>query len=251
VQCRWKHFIEPGNTFGFKPRFVLENGSLLLLENPLNDLAKVGNIEELVDECVRTDRFYREFARTFISAPFSLSLLRTELNRTIAAAAVLGLFLGQDHAMVRRRVQRIMSHHRKAITALYEDRESLELLDAICKRFAEFAKREGTRALMIVIPQAPDLAMVREGGRHFYQPLIDIAAAHTDVIDLGESFLKQESLDELYDAGGHLSPLGNQFVATILAEWLERLRLGTRQDGRQSKGSTAVGCADPGSAPRG
>ena len=44
INSFWKHYSEFGNKFGFKPIFIIRNGKLILLENPLK---KVNNINQL------------------------------------------------------------------------------------------------------------------------------------------------------------------------------------------------------------
>ena len=36
----WKHYFEYGNTFGFKPRFILDNNELKLIKNPIDENKK-------------------------------------------------------------------------------------------------------------------------------------------------------------------------------------------------------------------
>ena len=36
----WKHYYEYGNTFGFKPRFILKNNQLQLIQNPIDNELK-------------------------------------------------------------------------------------------------------------------------------------------------------------------------------------------------------------------
>ena len=38
IQSMWKHYSEYGNTFGFKPRFVIVDDKLTLLKNPIDSI---------------------------------------------------------------------------------------------------------------------------------------------------------------------------------------------------------------------
>ena len=54
----WKHYYEYGNTFGFKPRFVLKNNELQLIKNPIDDESKFYRYRDFLDEIRNNDFFY-------------------------------------------------------------------------------------------------------------------------------------------------------------------------------------------------
>ena len=56
----WKHYYEYGNTFGFKPRFVLKNDRLELKKKPIDNESKFFKYQEYIDEIRHNDFFYRK-----------------------------------------------------------------------------------------------------------------------------------------------------------------------------------------------
>ena len=54
----WKHYYEYGNTFGFKPRFILKNDKLELKKSPIDDKSKFFRYQEFIDEIRENDFFY-------------------------------------------------------------------------------------------------------------------------------------------------------------------------------------------------
>ena len=65
VQSYWKHYLEFGNTFAFKPRFTLENGKLTFHNNPINDIGDFDKVNEIIDSIKNTDVFYQRKFRCF------------------------------------------------------------------------------------------------------------------------------------------------------------------------------------------
>ena len=73
----WKHYYEYGNTFGFKPRFVLKNDKLELKKNPIDNESKFFKYQEYIDEIRRNDFFYRKkFKKEKISFPYCLTVFK-------------------------------------------------------------------------------------------------------------------------------------------------------------------------------
>jgi hypothetical protein len=71
----WKHYYEYGNTFGFKPRFVLKNNKLKLIQNPIDDESKFYRYHDFLDEIRNNDFFYRKkFRKEKISFPYSVTV---------------------------------------------------------------------------------------------------------------------------------------------------------------------------------
>ena len=46
ILSSWKHYYEYGNTFAFKPRFILKNNILQVIKNPIDDETKFKKYEE-------------------------------------------------------------------------------------------------------------------------------------------------------------------------------------------------------------
>ena len=46
----WKHYFEYGNTFGFKPRFIINEHKLKLIKNPIDDEKKFSEYEKYLEK---------------------------------------------------------------------------------------------------------------------------------------------------------------------------------------------------------
>ena len=77
IQSNWKHYLEFGNTFAFKPKFFLENGHLKLQENPMQNEIDFLNYREKLPFIQSNDRFYKEKFRKFqFRFPYTISFIR-------------------------------------------------------------------------------------------------------------------------------------------------------------------------------
>ena len=98
IQSNWKHYLEFGNTFAFKPKYYLENGHLKLQENPMQNEIDFLNYREKLPLIQSSDRFYKEKFRKFqFRFPYTISFFRN-LNRNIK------LF----HALFKRAIKRML-----------------------------------------------------------------------------------------------------------------------------------------------
>lgn len=225
VQSCWKHYLEFGNTFAFKPRFRLEDGALKLEPCPVRSRADFDRLAEVLPDLRARDRFYGEKFRPLqFRFPFLLTFLRSPrrhgetLGWLLARAAARAFGAS---ALEPRPFASIMSANIRDAQALYRDEESRELLRAILLRFKAECERRGKRPLVLVLPQLIDLDML-DGGRdavEFYRSL----SAEVPLLDLTETLAESPDRSSLYveDAyGGHFSAAGNAFVAARVAEKL-------------------------------
>lgn len=214
----WKHFSEYGNTFGFKPRFVVENGSLELLPNPVDKTEKFFRITELFDRLSADDYFFeKKFSKDLIHFPFLWTLARNGKRHfpLISAALTDRLGLTANHAFVR-----VMERNLDLASGLYRDPGAAELFKAICRRFAHFARDRGAEPVLVMMPQFLDLKHIRKGD-HYYKPMLEELAGDLTVVDIAPVLLSRADQDSLFihdRYGGHFSAAGNQVVAEELSD---------------------------------
>ncbi|MGH8661187.1 MAG: hypothetical protein ACREUB_05420 [Burkholderiales bacterium] len=233
IQSRWKHYLEFGNTFAFKPRFVLgPAGKLVLLDNPMQNAEDFASLRDKLPEIRMADGFYeRKFRSLQFRFPYVFSLMRNPVKQVklIHAVAFRGLLriAGVSSAWSENLpFTLVMKDNIRDAHCLYRDSESTELLRAILLRFKEVAGRRGHLPLVLVMPQLLDLKLAGTEGapyQDFYRKLSPVL----HVIDLTETFLNTEHR-ELYindQYGGHLSPAGNVEVAKQVSIRLRSLNL--------------------------
>jgi hypothetical protein len=219
----WKHFSEYGNTFGFKPRFVLNDDGLELLPNVINDPEKYFRIPEYLDRLKADDYFYTaKFSRDILHFPF-LWRLATSWKRNLplmAAALTDKLGLTKERAFLK-----VMERNIDLAAGLYRDPETSALFKAICHRFIDFARDRSAEPVLVMMPQLLDIDLIRKGD-HYYKHILDELALKMTVIDLAPILLEQENTDALFihdSYGGHLSSDGNRIVAETLTKTCEGL----------------------------
>ena len=225
VQSVWKHWMEFGNTFGFKPRFVLDGETLRFVPSPVQGVHDFARLSEIVTaigdlDPFRAGRFRRLQFRTPYLAAFARSAGR---HASILATVLSGR--GSDGVLVPsafdRAFARVMRANVEEAHAAYRDDASTALLTAILERFQTEVEADGRRFVVGVIPQMLDLAAPRRADRTygaFYRGL----AARMEIIDLTGT-LREHPVAELYvhdRYGGHLSVLGNRTVAGGFAKTL-------------------------------
>ncbi len=233
----WKHFSEYGNTFGFKPRFVLEDGDLKLLPNPVDDADKFFRIADLFDRLAADDYFFEaKFSKDLLHFPFLWTLGRSWKRSLplLSAALTDRLGLTTEQAFVR-----VMERNIDLASGLYRDPGATQLFKAICRRFIRFARDRGAEPILVMMPQLLDLEHIRNGD-DYYKPVLDQLAGEMTVVDLAPALLENNDLDALFihdRYGGHLSVTGNLVVASVLAPVCRRFLEAT--DGQPALDATA------------
>jgi hypothetical protein len=227
IQSYWKHYLEFGNTFAFKPRFILDpEGRLTLLENLVRGAEDFAGFEKKLPEIREADGFYeKKFRSRQFRFPYTFSLMRNPLNqsRLISAVAVRGVLraLGiSSHRLENLPFTLVMKNNLHDAYQLYNDIKSTKLLSAILLRFREEAQRRGHIPLVVVMPQLLDLKLNETAPYHGY--FMELAR-QLPVLDLTEKFINA-GFEKLYindQYGGHLSVDGNRLVAEEISTWLK------------------------------
>lgn len=232
IQSYWKHYLEFGNTFAFKPRFILDpEGRLTLLENLVRNAKDFSGFQEKLPEIRKADGFYeKKFRSHQFRFPYTFSFMRNPLKQSmlISAVAIRGLAraLGvSNHGIENLPFTLVMKNNLLDAYQLYSDSKSTKLLSAILLRFKKEAQRRGHIPLVVVMPQLLDLKLNKNKAAP-YQGYFSELAGQLSVLDLTEKFI-DTGFDELYINdlyGGHLSVDGNCLVAEEISTWLNSRR---------------------------
>jgi hypothetical protein len=225
VQSCWKHYLEFGNTFAFKPRFVLDAaGRLALVPNPVQDARDFDRLQDILPKVKAVDGFYRRRFRALqFRTPYIASFLRHPLRhgRLIGALGLRALArsIGRASARIEQLpFTLVMRHNIREAHRLYSDPDATRLLSAILLRFNEVARARRHVPLVMVMPQLLDLRLAAKDstpyGRYFEQ-----LGGQIPVLDLTPMLRAQVSqglyVEDQY--GGHLSLTGNRLVAQSVA----------------------------------
>lgn len=230
----WKHYYEYGNTFGFKPRFILKNEILELLKNPIDDKTKFIDYRDYINEIKKNDFFYKKkFLKEKLYFPYSLLLFK---NMKRNFSLIFWIFLTQIYKKIGKDtneiewkpMQIIMKINLKWRIKLYENKKTVDLFRRIIEEFVSYSKRNNFKPMFVFLPQKDDILFIKKH-RHFYEEFVnDISKIENlVVVDIAKNLIPEENLDELYsdqnDYGGHYSKLGNKKIANLLDQKLRNI----------------------------
>lgn len=181
-----------------KPRFVLAEGELELLEQPfetrveLLDAVQDGSVLERLAE----HEFWRRRPLPGSPASSVVQLLETYLAYTSRDPRP--LWTDPEGEPYRVSLEILRTFHREALAA------------------------GARRAPVLIFPRHEDLAQARANGEPYWCSLVaELEASGIPVLDLWEPLARSGlGTEELYAADGHLTARGNAIVAAALAEWL-------------------------------
>jgi hypothetical protein len=230
IQSYWKHYLEFGNTFAFKPRFMIDSeGRLTLLENRMRNINDFAVLQEKLPEIREADGFYKKKFRSYqFRFPYVFSLMRNPLRHSMLISAIAIRGVSRALGISSQRIENIpftlvMKNNLRDAYQLYSDNKSTQLLSAILIRFQQEAQHRGHIPLIVVMPQLLDLKLNKKDKVVPYQDYFSKLAEQLPVLDLTEKFIHTE-FEKLYindQYGGHLSADGNHLVADEISTWLK------------------------------
>lgn len=229
IQSYWKHYLEFGNTFAFKPRFMLDQeGRLTLLNNLVRCAEDFAAFQEKLPEIRKADGFYeRKFRSLQFRFPYAVSLMRNPLKQSklIFAVGIRGVLraLGiSNHRIENLPFTLVMKSNLRDAYQLYKESKSTALLSAILLRFRQEAQHRGHIPLVVVMPQLLDLKLNKNKTAPYHGYFSELAQ-QLPLLDLTGKFINT-GFEELYindQYGGHLSVDGNRLVAEEISSWLK------------------------------
>jgi len=216
IESYWKHFLEFGNTFGFKPKFIFRNGKLILQKKHLKKL-KLSNIENVINYLKKKDFFFQnKYKKYCFSFPFSISFIKN-LNDNFLIFQYLILYkFSKDVKFYNSAVNVIILRNIKESQKYYNDSKFQELLKNLILEINKFLLKKKIKPYFIVIPQYLDLKLYGKSSysSSFFKKLLNIK--ELNLYDLTEDLIKVKHIEKLYikdNYGGHLNKTGNKFIA--------------------------------------
>ena len=231
IHSFWKHYLEFGNTFAFKPRFSVKNGGLKFHPNIMQTREDFSSVEEKLSSIQKQDYFYlNKFKKSQFRFPYTLSFMRQPIKNGLILSGLLRrniykLFANEippgvenyPFGIIMR--NNIMESHR-----MYSTRHATELFKSILLRFKEKALERNHIPIILIMPQLIDLKSnnKRYGAcLEFFEKI----GRNMKVINITSELTPQNAdeyyIEDLY--GGHFSPRGNMMVAGALNRELNGL----------------------------
>jgi hypothetical protein len=232
----WKHYYEYGNTFAFKPRFIIKNNKFFLIKNIIDDESKFYKYEKELDTIKQNDFFYsKKFQKEKIHFPYTISILKNlKRNISIIYWVMKIKFLqkrSKDISKIEWNPMKIiMDINMQWRVKLYNESSATELLYKIIEEFTKFSKQENIIPVFVFLPQKDDILFIKNH-YHYYDNFMKSLTSITNlkIIDVTKKFLSEANLDPLYSDdnsyGGHLSKHGNEKVAEIIFQEIKDFKI--------------------------
>jgi len=230
----WKHYYEYGNTFGFKPRFILKNNSLNLIENIIDSKDKFEKYQNYLEDINRYDFFYKnKFLKEKISFPYCITILKN-LRRNF------GIINWVQKINQRKNnnfdctdiewntMKIIMKINLDWRVKLFQDNETCELLKQILVEYANYGKKQNFKPVFIFLPQKDDILFIKKNF-NFYHNFVNELKKIENLfcIDITKDMINIKEIDRMFsdnnEYGGHYSKDGNQKVAELIFNELKIL----------------------------
>lgn len=192
-----------GIKLGFKPRFILENGHLRLIPNPLQPFNDRADIARALRVASRNDYwFMRNRHKAAIGFPFSL--------------AVLDLTFWVMHD------RRIMKHPFKTSPSLDEhwsDPGPVRLMEAMIERFRQLSRELHFQPVLVFFPDFADVSAHLPTPSPYRSFVVKMQTQYASrdllILDLSEAEFDASKFRVLPD-DGHASPYGNKVISEFL-----------------------------------
>ena len=228
----WKHYQEFGNVLAVKPRYRLQDGSLELIENPIDEKEDLLDIESHAD-FLRTHDYHYEhwFKPHFTTFPYSPDFFSNEdyLRYSLYAAlkdverrfeiSIPGYDFDalQTQTSLRLEQPRVEYHER-----LFDEKE--DLFTEIVGEFVSYSEEQDFTPVFVMVQQLRYAKHESEHGPIYGDLMerLDERFSELETIDMAEE-LATDDVESLYverGEGGHYSPETNERVAEVLQKEL-------------------------------
>lgn len=219
----WKHYYEYGNIFGFKPRYILRNDEIHLINNYMDHQSKFYEFEKYLEKIQKNDFFYKnKFLKEIIVFPYSLHFLKNyRRNFQLVYETLKGGPLQAPPPS-------IMKGNLNYRVNLYKDEKNIKLLVEELKIFDFLSRKYKFKPYFLMIPQKDDVNYIKKTSRHFYKNLIGNIPKHINYIDFYDFFKNYpaKELNLIYSEdtnyGGHLNSKGNKIIAKVVNRKIQK-----------------------------
>jgi len=225
IQSVWKHYIEFGNIYGFKPRYIIENNKLKFFKNPISSKKDFKNLKKIKNKIDRYDKFYlKKFKKFQFRYPYTLSFFRNfKFNVQLFHAFIINSVSLNKIKKRKKLFPLYFKHNVRMANKLYNDYDSTFLFKKLIYKFVKLAKKRKNIPVLIVFPQKDDIDLYNKNKNlygNFFNQIKKIK-----VINL-TNFLSDKNLKKVYldeDCGGHLSRYGNKLVADKISKEIKNV----------------------------
>ncbi len=227
INSIWKHFLEFGNIYGFKPSFFLNKKKLELRKNPIKNKRDFDKkkIIKIINQVSKNDIFYyNKFKKFQFRRPYIVSFLRNFNFNCKLFTKIFFFLFSKEKDKKKYLFPLYYSNNIEVANNLYVDQESIKLFRSLIKRFKNNTKKRNSIPVIIIFPQKKDIELFRKGQNYycnFFNSIKDLK-----IIDLTK-FLSKKNIEKIYldeEHGGHLTAYGNRIVTKKIQQELKHAR---------------------------
>ncbi|MDR0756031.1 MAG: hypothetical protein LBE99_03925 [Puniceicoccales bacterium] len=231
----WKHYSEPGNVLGAKPRFILYNNTLKLVPNFIRQPSDFLTIKQHKTFLRKNDENYKWFLvskrKQKTSALWHLATHKSLMDFILKRANYdIARLTKQNIQKIDQKKQEFLQVAKlyiqeqtrlKTIYLAHLFEKQKQLLVHLMGRFVDFAKTHQFIPHLLILPAYDHVTFMKEGKLLYQNNLqwIPKACPTLVITDMYECWkqMSTETFNRLYvDIFGHHSILGNQHIANVL-----------------------------------
>ncbi len=232
IHSYWKHFLEFGNKFAFKPIFRLnDQDELYKIESYLNKNKSLPELRKNIREIKKLDVFYKKkFKKRMFKFPYTISFTKNFfLNIKIFKNLLLNEFnFSTNNENYLNKAQKIVINKNiEDANLLYNDSRYTKLLEKLIYQYDELIRKRDKKFILLFIPQRHDLELAIKNKSNYRKFLFKLSK-NINIIDLTTTFLDYKDSNILYledNYAGHLSKIGNEVVANTIYKFLKNNNL--------------------------
>lgn len=236
IMSVWKHYYEYGNTFGFKPRFIILDNKLKLIHNFIDSKEKFSYYQKFLSEIQKNDFFYeKKFKKEILKFPYLISFTR---NFSRNYQIIKWVTLIEKRKSQKKDYLDILWNPMKIIMKinlewrikLFKNQDVTQLLEKIINEIIDFSNRENFIPIFIWLPQKDDIIFIKKKYHYFEKFNKNIKNFEKlRFIDITKYLLQEKNIDNLFsdnnEYGGHYSKLGNQKISQIIFSELNKMKI--------------------------
>ncbi len=229
IHSYWKHYLEFGNIYSFKPKFCLDKDhEIIKLDNYLID-KKIENIYEKLDYVRENDFFYKnKFLKRMFKFPYTVSFVKSfNFNIRIFYNLIKDLLLrkinkgDENKKFYYEALKLVIIKNIIDADNYYLKDEMKFLLKEVILKYNKIINKLNKKMILLIIPQKYDLLFLKKRN---YSKFFKEISNEVDVIDLTCCFSKHKDINSLYiddKYAGHLSKIGNKLVSDEINKYIE------------------------------
>lgn len=192
-----------------KPRFIIKNGELVLIKNPIQKLSQykqlIAQPEVVLPKLGVHDHYFQTQSKQNFVESFSSFLPSIRLFKSFH--------------------YKLMNKNNIIKDDEYnQDSEAFQVTVKIFEEFRKSAIKHKSLPIIILFPSEADVMRYRHNKTKIYTPLLqhfkEKNYPYIDIMDAFDKYANNYGIKELFK--GHYSPLSNQLVAKYILEYLQQ-----------------------------